>query len=115
MFYVERRNYLIFEVMKIDLKPNEQVVKAGDSQYMNGSKVDGKLILTNQRIYFKSKTESNSAYNMEIIPVDIKEVIPFKTGFFSNNGLNIVKKDGDELNFKIKDRDTWCKLVNQMY
>ena len=58
---------------------------------------------------------SNSTYNLEIIPVDIREVIPFKTGFFSNNGLNIVKKDGDELNFKIKDRDTWCKLVNQMY
>jgi hypothetical protein len=101
--------------MKIELKPNEQVVKAGDSQYMNGSKVDGKLILTNQRIYFKSKNESHSKNNMEIIPVDIKEVIPFKTGFFSNNGMNIVKKDGKELNFKIKDRDAWCKLVNQMY
>ena len=52
---------------------------------------------------------------MEIILVDIKEVIPFKTGFFSNKGMNIVKKDGKELNFKIKDRDTWCKMVNQMY
>ena len=101
--------------MKIDLKANEQVVKAGDSQYMNGSKVDGKLILTNQRIYFKSKSESHSKSNMEIIPVDIKEIIPFKTGFFSDNGLNIVRKDGKELNFKIKNRDTWCKLVNQMY
>ena len=101
--------------MKIELKPNEQVVKAGDSQNMNGSKVDGKLILTNKINYFKSKSESHSKNNMEIIPVDIKEVIPFKTGFFSNNGMNIVKKDGKELNLKIKDRDTWCKLVNQMY
>lgn len=101
--------------MKIDLKPNEQVIKAGNSQYMNGSKVDGKLILTNQRIYFKSASESESNYNMEIIPNDILEVIPFKTGFFSNNGMNIVRKDGQQLNFKIKDRDTWCKLVNKMY
>jgi hypothetical protein len=101
--------------MKIDLKPNEQVVKAADSQYMNGSKVNGKLILTNQRLYFKSSNISDVNFDMEIIPVDIKEVIPFKTGFFSNNGLNIVKKDGKELNFKIRDRDTWCKLVNQMY
>jgi hypothetical protein len=101
--------------MKIDLKPNEQVLKAADTHYMNGNKVEGKLILTNQRIYFKSKNKSNSDVNMEIIPVDIKEVIPFKTGFFSNNGLNIIKKNGKELNFKIKDRDTWCKLVNQMY
>jgi len=100
--------------MKIDLKPNEQVIKATDSQYMNGSTVDGKLILTNQRIYFKSAIE-NIDYNLEIMPVDIREVIPFKTGFFSNKGLNIVKKDGLELNFKLNERDKWCKLVNQMY
>lgn len=100
--------------MKIDLKPNEQVIKATDSQYMNGSIVDGKLILTNQRIYFKSAIE-NTDYNLEIMPVDIREVIPFKTGFFSNKGLNIIKKDGVELNFKINERDKWCKLVNQMY
>lgn len=101
--------------MKIDLKPNEQVVKAGNSMYMNGTRVEGKLILTNQRIYFKPASGSDSKNDMEIIPGDIQEVIPFKTGFFSNNGLNIVKKDGKELNFKIKDRDTWCKLVNQMH
>jgi hypothetical protein len=101
--------------MKIDLKPNEQVIKAGNSKYMNGTTVDGKFILTNQRIYFKPASESDSKCDMEIVPGEIKEVIPFKTGFFSNNGLNIVKKDGKELNFKIKERDTWCKLVNQMY
>lgn len=101
--------------MKIDLKPNEQVVKATDSLYMNGSKVKGKLILTNQRLYFKTSGERRTDLDLEIVPVEIKEVIPFKTGFFSNNGLNIVKKDGKELNFKIRDRDTWCKLVNQMY
>ena len=101
--------------MKIDLKPNEQVIKAGNSKYVNGTTVDGKLILTNQRIYFKPASESDSKCDMEIVPEEIKEVIPFKTGFFSDNGLNIVKKDGKELNFKIKERDAWCKLVNQMY
>jgi hypothetical protein len=98
-------------VMKIDLKPNEMVVKASNSTYLNGQKINGKLILTNQRIYFKSEYES---YNQEIVPGEIREVIPFKTGFFSDNGLNIVRKDGKELNFRVKDRDTWCKLVNQM-
>ena len=97
--------------MKVDLKPNEMVVKASDSTYLNGQKVNGKLILTNQRIYFKAQLDN---YNQEIEPGDIREVIPFKTGFFSNNGLNIVKKDGKELNFKVKDRDTWCQLVNRM-
>lgn len=101
--------------MKIDLKPNEMVVKASDSKYMNGSTVEGKLILTNQRIYFKSRVAEYSDHDKEIEPSEIREVIPFKTGIFSNDGLNIVKKNGNELNFKVKDRDTWCKLVNQMY
>jgi hypothetical protein len=32
-------------VMKIDLKPNEMVVKASNSTYLNGQKINGKLIL----------------------------------------------------------------------
>ena len=100
--------------MKIDLKPNEQVVKASDSKYMNGSIVHTKLILTTQRISFKSSRTPENSHDLEIEPVNIKEVIPFKTGLFSNNGLNIIQKDGKELNFKVKDRDTWCQLVNRL-
>ena len=100
--------------MKINLKPNEQVVKASDTKYMNGTTVSGKLILTNQRIYFKSTDSSKIEYDFEITPGNIREVLPFKTGFFSNNGLNIVQKDGKELNFKLKERDTWCQLVNKL-
>jgi hypothetical protein len=100
--------------MKIDLKPNEQVVKASDSKYMNGTTVSGKLILTNQPMYFKRTDSSEGTQDLEIVPEDIREVLPFKTGLFSNNGLNIVRKDGKELNFKVKDRDTWCQLVNRL-
>ena len=87
--------------MKIDLKANEMVVKASDTKYLNGSKVRGKMILTNQRIYFKVKDESQTNYELEITPAEIKEVIPFKTGLFSNDGLNIVTKEGSELTFSI--------------
>ncbi len=101
--------------MKIDLKPNEQVVKAEDSKYLNGMVVKGKLILTNQRIYFKPEGDQDPKYDFEIQPSEIREVIPFKTGLFSDKGLNIVVKSGKELNFEIRDRDTWCKLINKMY
>ncbi len=101
--------------MKIDLKPNEQVVKAEDSKYLNGMVVKGKLILTNQRIYFKPDNGQDTKYDFEIQPTEIREVIPFKTGLFSNKGLNIVVKSGKELNFEIRNRDTWCKLINKMY
>ena len=101
--------------MKIDLKPNEQVVKAEDSKYLNGEVVKGKLILTNQRIYFKPADNPEPKYDFQIEPAEIREVMPFKTGFFSNKGLNIVIKTGREVSFEVKDRDTWCKLINKMY
>jgi hypothetical protein len=100
--------------MKVDLKPNEVVVKAGDSQHLNDSKkVQGKLILTNQRVYFKSPEDND--FNMEILPGDIHEVIYFNTSMLSPNGLNIVTKEGKQLKFKIKKRDSWGKAINQMY
>ncbi|MGM0531377.1 MAG: GRAM domain-containing protein [Bacteroidota bacterium] len=100
--------------MKVDLKPNEVVVRAGDSQHLNGKgKIAGKLILTNQRVYFKSPDQSE--YNMEIMPTDIEEVIFFNTSAFSSNGLNIVTRGGDELKFKISQRNAWGKAINQMY
>ncbi len=100
--------------MKIDLKPNELVVKADDSQHIyKESKVLGKLILTNQRIYFHSP--GNTDYDMEIHPSEIEEVMYFNTNLFSSNGLNIITKEGNELKFKIKKRDSWGKAINQMY
>ncbi len=100
--------------MKIDLKPNEVVVKAGDTQHLNSHEtVGGKLILTNQRVYFKS--EEKNEYNMEIMPKEIEEIMYFKTNFLSPNGLNIITKEGKQLKFKIKKRDSWGKAINQMY
>jgi len=100
--------------MKIDLKPNELVVKADDSQHIyEERKVLGKLILTNQRIYFHSP--ENTDFNMEITPAEIEEVMYFNTNLFSSNGLNIITKEGNELKFKIKKRDSWGKAINQMY
>jgi hypothetical protein len=101
--------------MKIELKPNEQVIKAEDTKYLNGMVVKGKLILTNQRIYFKPLEAVDPQYDFEILPTDIREVIPFKTGLFSDRGLNIVYKNGKEINFDVPNRDTWCKMINKMY
>ena len=101
-------------VMKIDLKPNELVVKAGDTKHLDDEKkVGGKLILTNQRIYFHSP--ENGEFNMEIMPSEIEEVMCFNTSCFSSNGLNIITKEGKELKFKIKKRNAWSKAINQMY
>lgn len=101
--------------MKIDLKPNELVVKAGDSQFLNGKDVKGKLIVTNQRLYFEAIAQQDKHYSQEIEPSDIREVLPFNTFAIMANGLNIVTKEGEELKFKVKKRKAWEALINKMY
>jgi hypothetical protein len=101
--------------MKIDLKANELVVKAGDSTFLNGKDVSGKLVVTNQRVYFIAKEQEDKSYNLEITPEHIREVMPFNTLMFIPNGLNVVKKTGEELRFKVKNRKSWEVLINKMY
>ena len=100
--------------MKVDLQPNELVLKAGNTRFLNGSEICGKLILTNQRIYFKS-LKGDHKKDFEMLPKDILEVIYFKQGLFSSGGLNIVMKDGEQLKFVLKERNQWGRMINKMY
>lgn len=101
--------------MKIDLKPNELVVKAGDTKFLNGKDVKGKLIVTNQRLYFEAIEQEDKHYNQEIQPSNIREVLPFNSFAIIPNGLNIVTKGGEELKFKVSNRKSWELLINKMY
>ena len=102
--------------MVVDLKANEMVKMAGDVQHLSdNNEVKGKLILTNQRIYFQTLSDEKADFNMEIVPQQIRELIYFKTGLFSANGLTLITKEGKEIRFVVKKRDTWTKLINQMY
>lgn len=102
--------------MVVDLKANELVLKAGDTNYFAEEKnVDGKLILTNQRVYFKSKEDELSQYNLEILPNQIQEILYFNTLKIFPNGLNIILKEGKQLKFKIGKRNSWGKILNRIY
>jgi hypothetical protein len=102
--------------MKIDFKPNEVVVKAGNSDRLfTDGRIDGKFIVTNQRIYFKGLNGNAGKYDLEIMPSEIKEVHFVNTGFLSPNGLNLILKGGEEHRFKIKERNSFGQLINRMY
>ena len=101
--------------MKVELKPNEVVVKAGDTNHLlENEKVKGKLILTNQRLYFKSLNLDMTKSNFELLPADISEVMVFNVFSLSGNGLSLITRDGRELKFMIKKRDDWCRMINGM-
>jgi len=74
--------------MTVKLNSNEVVLKAGDTnQIIDNKTVNGKLIVTNQRIYFKSLAEETSIFNLEILFENILEVIFYNKGLFQVKGL----------------------------
>ncbi len=102
--------------MTVKLNANEVVLKAGDTnQMVENNKVDGKLIVTNQRIYFKALTQEMENFNLEILFDNILEVIYYSKGLFAVKGLNVVTRDGKSHSFPLKKRDEFGQLINKMY
>ena len=103
--------------MTVKLNANEVVLKAGDTnQVIDNNTVEGKLIVTNQRIYFKTLNEETEKFNLEILFDNIKEVIYYSNGLlFAVKGLNVVTRDGKSLVFPLKKRDEMGQLINKMY
>ncbi len=102
--------------MVVPLKANEVVVKAGDSTYfVENKKVTGKLVLTNQRIYFVSMNGHAGSYDLEIVPTEIQEIIFFNTHKILPNGLKVILRSGEERRFSVKKRNEIGALINRMY
>jgi hypothetical protein len=102
--------------MKVKLNPNEVVLKAGDTnQLIDNQKVDGKLIVTNQRIYFNTLKDDTEKFNLEILFDNILEVIFYQKGIFAAKGINVITRDGKSHVFPLKQRDEIGLLINKMY
>jgi len=102
--------------MTVKLNANEVVLKAGDTnQVIDNNTIDGKLIVTNQRLYFKTLKEETEKFNLEILFENILEVIYFSKGIFSAKGLNVITRDGKCHSFPLKKRDEFGQLINKMY
>lgn len=102
--------------MTVKLSANEVVLKAGDtSRTVDDVKVEGKFIVTNQRIYFKTLREELERFNLEILFENILEVIYFKKGLIPVRGLDVVMRDGQKFSFPLRNRDEFGMLINRMY
>jgi hypothetical protein len=104
------------KAMTVKLNANEVVLNAGDTnQLIDNNKVEGKLIVTNQRIYFKALKAEAEKFNLEILFDNILEVIYYSKGLFAVKGLNVVTRDGKSHSFPLKKRDEIGQLINKMY
>jgi hypothetical protein len=103
--------------MTVKLNANEVVLKAGDTnQVIENNTIEGKLIVTNQRLYFKTLNEETEKFNLEILFDNIREVIFYSKGLlFGVKGLNVITRDGKSIVFPLKKRDEIGQLINKMY
>jgi hypothetical protein len=102
--------------MTVKLNPNEVVLKADNTnQVVDNQKVDGKLIVTNQRIYFKTLKEETERFNLEILFDNILEVLFYQKGIFTGKGINVITRDGKSHIFPLRKRDEIGLLINRMY
>lgn len=102
--------------MTVKLNANEVVLNAGDTnQVVDNKTIEGKLIVTNQRIYFRTLKEEFEKFNLEILFENILEVIYYSKGLFSVKGLNVMTRDGKCHSFPLKKRDEIGQLINRMY
>jgi len=102
--------------MKIVLKPNEMIIRAGTSNFRyNDLMIQGKLIVTNQCIYFKTLKAEDQEYNREISPAEICDLIFFNICWILPYGMNIITRNGSEHPFTVKNRNEWARLITKMY
>ena len=74
--------------MVVPLKANEVVIKAGDSSYLDDAeKICGKLIITNQRIYFVTSNGHAEKYD-QVFPIYQSLYQSIKPEFKKLFGLN---------------------------
>ena len=102
--------------MTVKLYANEVVLKAGDTnQVIDNNTIEGKLIVTNQRLYFKTLNEETDKFNLEILFENIREVLFFSKGLFLSQRVKCCNQDGKCHAFPLKKRDEIGQLINKMY
>jgi len=102
--------------MKIVLKPNETILRAGSSNLrQEDQQINGKLIVTNQRIYFKTLKLEHQFCDKEINPGEISELFYFNVMWILPKGITIKTKKGEALCFTVSDRNEWSKLITRMF
>ena len=94
------------------LKDGEQIVREGFANHFRGIEaVGGRLVLTNERVIFKSHPFNIQTHEWSVARTDISELEPARTFGIVPNGLLIKAKSGETERFVVRDREGWCQHV----
>lgn len=101
--------------MKLILRPNELILKAGNARLYQDNQVKGKLIVTTQGIYFIALKEQYRQFDIKLIYSEISELDYFNTFWIIPNGLIIKTKDNKNISLlTTNNRNNWSDLITKM-
>lgn len=94
------------------LEDDEQIVREGLATHFQGIEaVGGRLVLTNERVRFKSHPFNIQTHDWSVARTNISEMEPVRTFGIVPNGLLIKEKSGETQRFVVRDREGWCQHV----
>ena len=97
---------------KPPLKDGEKIVLEGLANHFQGIEaVGGRLVLTNERVVFKSHSFNIQTHEWSVALPDILETESARTLGVVPNGLLIKVKSGETERFVVNDREEWSKQL----
>lgn len=112
VIFIGRLSDHLLNKIDIELLPEEKVKQEGPANLFKGIEgVGGKLVLTNQRLIFKSHKINLQRGLTELQLDSITEVKPVKLSKLVKNGLKVLCTTGEQYLFVVHDRDFWLSSL----
>ncbi|MCV9385465.1 GRAM domain-containing protein [Reichenbachiella ulvae] len=112
LFFMQRMTTRLMNNIQIQLADDEIVRHEGGANLMKGIEaVGGKLVLTDQRLIFKSHQKNVQSGETQLPLTEIQEVIPRKTAKLFQNGMRVLNQAGEAFDFVVYEREVWLEKV----
>jgi hypothetical protein len=101
--------------LSLELRAGEiELIKKAANLFRGRESVGGKIIITNQRIYFKPHFFNVQKDYVEIPMEEIVEVQKRNTLGFVPNGMKVSTRNGEEYKFVVRDREKLIDLIKDL-
>ncbi|MDN5215134.1 GRAM domain-containing protein [Fulvivirgaceae bacterium BMA12] len=115
LWFMKRQTNRLMEKIQIQLKDQEEIKHEGPANLFRGIEgVGGKLLLTDQRLIFKSHKMNIQSGETQLLLDEIKQATPRKTAKLFQNGIQILTNAGENFDFVVYERDNWLAKINAL-
>ena len=113
LFLMKKLTARLMKKISIDLFDIEEKQFDGPATLIKDAEgVGGKLVLTDQRLVFKSYQINIQSGANEYLLAELREVHPRKSAKLFQNEMRIITTEGQHYDFVVYERDLWVSKIN---